>query len=77
MLPILITLALIVALLVFFWYGGRGSDHEPTVHRQPHDGIDRAELERAEHEARDAADEDRMRDWGPGAGRGGMGAGEG
>ncbi len=73
MLPILILLGVVLVLLAFFLFGGRGSDHEPTVHRHPADGIDRAELEQAEREARDAADEDEVRDWGPGAGKTGDG----
>lgn len=80
MLPALILFGVVLSLLAFFFLGGRRTDHEPTVHRRPDDGIDHAELEQAEREARDAADEDEVRDWGPGAGKtgeGGRGTGEG
>jgi len=76
----LIVLGIVLAFLAFFFFGGCRSDHEPTVRRRPDDGIDHAELEQAEREARDATDEDEVRDWGPGAGgsgEGGSGKGEG
>ena len=48
--------------------GGRDRDHEPTIHRRPDDDVDRAELERAERDVREAPSEDEVRDWGPGTG---------
>jgi len=33
------------------------------------DGVDRAELEEAERDVQEAASEDEVRDWGPGASR--------
>jgi len=53
--------------LAWFFLGGRDSSHEPTVHRRVSDDLDRAELERAERDVREAPDEDAVRDWGPGA----------
>jgi len=73
----LIVLGIVLAFLAFFFFGGRRADHEPTVHRQPDDGIDHAALEQAEREARDATDEDEVRDWGPGVGEEGRGRGDG
>jgi len=69
--PILILFVAVLLLLAFLFFGGRGSDHEPTVRRRPDDGIDHAELERAEREVREAENEDEVRDWGPGTGEGG------
>jgi hypothetical protein len=56
-------------MLAWFLFGGRGDAPEPTIHRDPTDDIDRAELEQAERDVRDADDEDSVRDWGPGAGK--------
>ena len=56
-------------ILAWFLFGGRGDAPEPTAHRHPSDDIDRAELEQAEREVRDADDEDSVRDWGPGSGK--------
>jgi hypothetical protein len=64
-------IALLVVLALFGWlvFGGRGERHEPTLHRRVNEDIDYTELERAERDVQDAADEDSVRDWGPGAGK--------
>ena len=63
-----IAFGLIIAL--FFWFlSGRGSNHEPTLHRTHNDDVDRAELEEAEREVQEAPNDDSVRDWGPGAGK--------
>ncbi|MGH7569365.1 MAG: hypothetical protein ACREL9_10435 [Gemmatimonadales bacterium] len=46
--------------------GGRGDAPEPTAHRHPHEDIDYTELDEAEREVREAADESDIREWGPG-----------
>ncbi len=56
---------LVLTCLWFFW--PRDEAAEPTVTRRPGDSIDHAELEQAEFEVGQAADEDGVRDWGPGA----------
>jgi hypothetical protein len=58
--------AILLLILGWFLFGGKNDTHEPTVHRRANDAIDRAELEQAERDARDAEDEDSVRDWGPG-----------
>lgn len=63
----LVVLGLLLAALAWMFFGGRGDAPEPTAHRRAGDDIDYAELEEAEQEVRDAADEDDVRDWGPGA----------
>jgi hypothetical protein len=62
----LIVFGILVAIFLWFVLGGRSSSHEPTIHRTVNDDIDRAELEEAERDVRDAADEQSVRDWGPG-----------
>ncbi len=59
---------MILAALLWFFLGGRDDAPEPTAHRtvNERDDIDRSELERAERDVQDAADEDSVRDWGPG-----------
>jgi len=52
---------LILAALGWLIFGG-GDD--PDTREKP--GVDRAELEEAEAEVRDAPDPERVRDWGPG-----------
>jgi hypothetical protein len=63
---VVVVLALAVA-LGWFLLGGRDHAHEPTVHRRVNEDIDYSELERAERDVQEAADEDSVRDWGPGA----------
>lgn len=69
MIPTLIVFAALVAILAWIFAASRSSSHEPTVHRSVHDDIDRAELEAAERDVQEAAHEDEVRDWGPGATR--------
>lgn len=69
MIASLIIIALLVAALAWFFLGGRSSAPEPTAHRRVSEDIDHSELEQAEREVQDAADEDSVRDWGPGAPR--------
>ena len=59
----------LLAVLGWLFLGGRGSKHEPTVHRTHNDDVDLAELEQAEREVQEASDEDSVKDWGPGAGK--------
>ena len=57
---------LLAALAWFFWPGADGSrDIDPG--RRP--GVDVAELEQAEREVQGAANQDSVRDWGPGTGQ--------
>lgn len=65
----LIVFGILIALFLWFVLGGRGSSHEPTLHRKVNDDIDRSELEQAERDVREATDQDAVRDWGPGAGK--------
>lgn len=69
MIPTLIVFVALVALLGWIFAASRSSAHEPTAHRRVHDDIDRAELEAAERDVQEAANEDEVRDWGPGASR--------
>jgi len=66
---LLIAFGLILIVLGWFLLGGRGGKHEPTLHRRPDDDVDRAELEEAEREVKDASDAESVPDWGPGAGK--------
>jgi hypothetical protein len=59
--------AILLLILGWFLFGGRGDAPEPTAGRRANDHIDRAELEQAERDVQDADDEDSVRDWGPGA----------
>ncbi len=68
MIALIVVVAVLLLILAWFFFGGRGDAPEPTAHRRPSDDIDRAELEQAERDVQDAADEDSVRDWGPGAG---------
>lgn len=68
MIPVLITVAALLAALGWFLFGGRDNARQATMHRPASDDIDRDELERAERDVQDADDEDSVRDWGPGAG---------
>lgn len=69
MLGMLAAVALLMVVMIWLLSGKRGPGHEPTIDRQVGDEIDRAELEQAEREVRDAPDEDSVQDWGPGAGK--------
>jgi hypothetical protein len=70
MVATLVVLALLLLLAWLVW-GGRNDTAEPTANRRADatDDIDRAELDRAEQDVREAPDEDSVRDWGPGTGR--------
>ena len=67
MIPILVAVAVLLAVLGWFLFGGRGDTPQPTSHRRATDDADRAKLEQAERDVQDADDEDSVRDWGPGA----------
>jgi hypothetical protein len=69
MTPVLVAFALLLLTLLWLLVGGRGGSHEPTARRRATDDVDHAELEAAERDVQEAADEDSVRDWGPGAGR--------
>jgi hypothetical protein len=71
MVTTLVVLAALLLLLAWLVWGGRDDTAEPTANRRADatDDIDRAELDRAEQDVRQAPDEDSVRDWGPGAGR--------
>ncbi len=62
----LVVFLLLVGVLLWFFLGGRDAAPEPTARRRVTDDIDRAELEQAERDVRDADDEHSVRDWGPG-----------
>ena len=62
-------LGLLLAALAWLFLSGTDDAPEPTAHRRPDETIDHTELEQAEREVREAADEDANRDWGPGASR--------
>ena len=55
---------LLVALGWFLW-----PSKTATVPRRERADVDEAELEAAERDVQDAADQDSVRDWGPGTGR--------
>jgi beta-lactam-binding protein with PASTA domain len=57
--------ALLLALAWFFWPGKSTAG----VARKARPEVDESELEQAEREVQDAANEETVRDWGPGAGQ--------
>ena len=65
----LVLFALLVAALAWFFLGGRGVKREQPRLRRPSEDVDYDELEQAEREVQEAADESSVRDWGPGTGR--------
>jgi len=68
----LIVFALLLAVLAWLFLGGRSTPDELTPGGRPgvdDSVIDRAELEAAERDVQDAASDDAVRDWGPGAGK--------
>ena len=69
MTAVLVAIAVLLVLLCWFLFGGRGRPPEPTAHRRTNETIDYTELEQAERDVREASDEDSVRDWGPGAGK--------
>jgi len=62
----LVVFAALLVVLAWLFLGGRAAPGGLTPGRRP--GVDRAELEAAERDVQDAAREDEVRDWGPGAG---------
>jgi len=56
---------IVVLLIVFAWFLWPSNDARPA--RRPE--IDEAELEAAERDVQEAADEESVRDWGPGSGQ--------
>jgi hypothetical protein len=62
----LIVVGLLAIALLWLLFGGRDRPPEPTAHRRSGEAIDYTELEEAEREVQDAADEESVRDWGPG-----------
>ena len=69
MASVIVAIAVLLLLLGWFLFGGRGHAPEPTAHRRADETIDYTELEQAERDVRAASDEDSVRDWGPGAGK--------
>ena len=69
MAAVLVAIAVVLLLLGWFLFGGRGRAPEPTAHRRANETIDFTELEQAERDVQEASDEDSVRDWGPGAGK--------
>jgi hypothetical protein len=71
MVAALVILAVLLLILAWLMWGGRDDAAEPTANRRADatDDADRAELDRAEQDVREAPDADSVRDWGPGAGR--------
>ncbi|MGH7613046.1 MAG: hypothetical protein ACREMW_03250 [Gemmatimonadales bacterium] len=69
MTAVLVAIAVLLLLLGWFLFGGRGRPPEPTAHRRVNETIDYTELEQAERDVREASDEDSVREWGPGAGK--------
>ena len=67
MIPFLIAIGVLLLILAWLFLGGRGESVEPTAHRKAGEDIDYAELEQAEQDVQEAADEDSVRDWGPGS----------
>ena len=56
-----------VLLIVFTWFLWPSKDASPASRERP--DVDEAELEAAERDVQEAADEERVRDWGPGSGQ--------
>lgn len=69
MIPYLIAFGFLLLVLAWFFLGNRGDAHEPTARKKIGDDIDQTELEEAERDAREASDEEAVRDWGPGTAR--------
>ena len=68
----LVVFAALLAVLAWLFLGGRSTPGGLTPGRRPgveDPGIDRAELEAAERDVQEAASEDEVREWGPGAGK--------
>ena len=59
----------LLLLLAWFFWPSRGATDAPSRGGRPRPGVDDAELEAAERDVRQAADEQSVRDWGPGTGQ--------
>ena len=55
---------LLLLLAWFFWPSSPDTPPDPMRKARP--GVDERELERAERDVQEAADEESVRDWGPG-----------
>jgi len=62
---ILVVVGVLLLLLAWFFWPSR-ADTPPDPLRKPRPGVDERELERAERDVQEAADEESVRDWGPG-----------
>jgi beta-lactam-binding protein with PASTA domain len=62
---IVVIAVLLIALAWFFW----PSTSVPGVVRKERPDVDEIELERAEREVQEAANDETVRDWGPGTGQ--------
>ncbi|PYO88123.1 MAG: hypothetical protein DMD58_13330 [Gemmatimonadetes bacterium] len=58
---------IVVLLIVFAWFLWPSNDARPARRERPE--IDEAELAAAERDVQEAADEESVRDWGPGSGQ--------
>jgi len=56
-----------VLLIVLAWFLWPGKDVSPARRERP--DVDAAELEAAERDVQEAADDESVRDWGPGSGQ--------
>ena len=56
-----------VLLIVLVWFLWPSTDPRPARRERP--DVDAAELEAAERDVQEAADEETVRDWGPGTGQ--------
>jgi hypothetical protein len=65
MIPALAVFAVLVGVLGWLFLASRSEEAGPRAPRRRGD-VDEAELEAAERDVRDAADEDDVKDWGPG-----------
>ena len=58
---------IVVVLIVLAWFLWPSKDAGPARRERP--DVDESELEAAERDVQDAADEESVRDWGPGTGQ--------
>lgn len=65
---VLVGVVLLLLLGWFFWPSRRATD-APARGGKPRPGVDETELEAAERDVQQAADEQSVRDWGPGTGQ--------
>ncbi len=57
----------VVLLIILGWFFWPSKDAAPARHERP--DVDESELEAAERDVQEAADEESVRDWGPGTGQ--------